>query len=326
MFVKECNVLLVTHTHEGVFFQFRINNAGVNPPPLTLMVAAIHFLALPGWGQYPASFEMRIFDRVLALGVKVSASVAMYGPDTWSIHRMGQHVWDTSISVLPSATKVILVGYSMGGFVADSMMHDPRAAHKLAGVVFISTACTHTKHILMDTILNQVATTISRVAQSGERDDEALDGAAKPRMKDTNTQQHAVAGFTEEDMERMVDADRVVVAKVMKHANTPSEMMGKRLTWKQQALAIFLWCALETQDAVPVLPHVPVLVIHGERDVMVPPESAWQLHAFFGEDLCTLDLLPNAGHNLFREHYHHIGNAISEWFHSAVAGPYRRHA
>lgn len=202
---------------------------------------------------------------------------------------MGQFVWSNSIAPLPPTTKVVLVGYSMGGFVADSMMHDPRAKTKLAGVVFISTASTHSKHVLYDTIHTHVANTMKHAVDN------------EPHTADEV--------FTEEELGRMSPADRDVLDKAL---YKPKDLLTQKTEWKMQAMAIFLWYALEPSATRPVLAGLPVLIVHGERDLLVSVESAHLLHTFFGA-ASTLVTLPDAGHSLLREFQGPISKAIATW-------------
>lgn len=251
-------------------------------------MVGVHFVALPGWGQTPSRFDRRVFAGVKALP-GVSMSVATYGPDCWSIYKMGQFVWANTIDPLPSDTKVVLVGYSMGGFIADSMMADPRAKHKLAGVVFISTASTHTKHVLCDTIHTHVAATMKQVHED-----------AAPISVDSV--------FAEEDLDKMSEADRAALHRALQ---MPKDLSAQKAAWKMQAFAIFAWCMLETPTDNRGL-GLPVLIIHGQRDVLVSVASAYQLHTFFSPN-STLVVLPDAGHTLLREFHGTISETIARW-------------
>jgi pimeloyl-ACP methyl ester carboxylesterase len=256
-----------------------------------------------------------VFAAVLAAvpGARVEV-VGSYGPDLWSIHRMAQYVLRVLLPRLPRATPKILVGYSMGGFIADAILRDPEAvAAGVVGVVFISTANTATKHLLQPSIRAYVAAALSHLlTKPGEDPSGAFEegvGGCHPTDDDDGDHDcmDALAG-----LQSMHTLDRAVMDKA-KTLESMKDLMAQRLAWKQQAMAILVWILLEPAEAGP-RPQLPVLVIHGTMDRLVPPASARGLCDHYApHGGASLHVVPGIGHKLLAARREDIGAALLRW-------------
>ncbi len=93
-------------------------------------------VALPGMGGTAFTFPMEAFEPLHNAGVRVL--FASYNDAVDSMESMGRAVWD-AILLAGIDTEVILLGYSMGGFVAQTM-HE-LCPSRVAGMIMLSTTC-----------------------------------------------------------------------------------------------------------------------------------------------------------------------------------------
>jgi pimeloyl-ACP methyl ester carboxylesterase len=95
-----------------------------------------NLVALPGLGGTALSFPARAFQDAVDAGVAVY--IADYNEQISSVAAMAHGVW-TAILAAGIDEQVFLLGYSMGGFVAQSMYL--QAPTRVAGLILLSTAC-----------------------------------------------------------------------------------------------------------------------------------------------------------------------------------------
>lgn len=109
--------------------------------------AGLTLVALPGLGGNAWSFPEPLFDGVRSVGVTV---VCMsYGSDVTTVQEMASTSWEKlqDIGVPLGPGSVVLLGYSMGGFVAQAMIVKRRSW--VAGAVFLATACAQRANMLV---------------------------------------------------------------------------------------------------------------------------------------------------------------------------------
>ena len=93
-------------------------------------------IALPGMGGTAFTFPMEAFEPLHNAGVRVL--FASYNNEVDSMEAMGRAVWE-AVLLANIDREVILLGYSMGGFVAQAM--HTLCPSRVAGMIMLSTTC-----------------------------------------------------------------------------------------------------------------------------------------------------------------------------------------
>lgn len=104
--------------------------------PPTCGRSAVTLVALPGLGGNANSFPCRMFTALRAMGTQVYAM--SYGTGVDSIPEMARNQW-LNLNGLGVCGNVVLLGYSMGGFVAQEMVKQEPS--RVIGLVLLSTSC-----------------------------------------------------------------------------------------------------------------------------------------------------------------------------------------
>ena len=94
-------------------------------------------IALPGLGGTASSFPINAFRAIADAGVLVY--LADYNSHVESINMMAAYIWEAYNATPVSTVHPILLGYSMGGFVAQSMY--AQQLDRVKGMILLSTAC-----------------------------------------------------------------------------------------------------------------------------------------------------------------------------------------
>ena len=121
--------------------------------PLTAASNNVTVVALPGMGGTAWSFPSSLFTAMRSAGCTVIAIT--YGPVMSSIPAMAEGVWATlerascsstsscGVSCGPAVGNLVLMGYSMGGFVAQAMLRCLQARTRpgtVIGVILLASA------------------------------------------------------------------------------------------------------------------------------------------------------------------------------------------
>jgi pimeloyl-ACP methyl ester carboxylesterase len=224
-----------------------------------------------------------------------------------SIDQLGADLYTVLMAVAPGDTPVVLVGHSMGGMtiMALAEQHPELFGTKVAGVALIATAASGVDATVLlpaplRPVIRQAAPLVLRGAKGRpapliERGrqaagDLAFLGTRFVAFGDSRTSP-AVVDF----LERVIRA-------------TPVEVVAEFY------LALL---AHDKRDALSVLGNVPVLVLIGERDRLVPQRLTDELTAAIdGAELVTI---PGAGHVAILECPGPVNDAISGLVARAVA-------
>jgi pimeloyl-ACP methyl ester carboxylesterase len=125
----------------------------------------VTFLLLPGLGSNGLVFPTAFMQALLQLPGVARVVAVTYALPFPSIDGAAEAVWASVPFVVSGPASIVLVGYSMGGFVAQAMAANPPlpALHRLtvAGVVLLSTACAGSRALALP--LAEVALSLGHV-------------------------------------------------------------------------------------------------------------------------------------------------------------------
>jgi len=148
------------------------------PPNATVLVA------LPGLGGTGLSFPEEAFDELHEAGVKVY--FADYGDHVESVSDMAMAIW-TALTAVGVFTPVILLGFSMGGFVAQTMYE--QSPNRVKGIVFLSTTCF--------TLDDAVQTLLQDTSQHVKRGQQPLGAGRPPGMVSEEVYKRELSAVTQ---------------------------------------------------------------------------------------------------------------------------------
>jgi pimeloyl-ACP methyl ester carboxylesterase len=230
------------------------------------------------------------------------------GPDHASIDQLGADLHAVLAAVAPGNAPVVLVGHSMGGMAIMALadQHPGLFGPKVIGVALISTAASGIDPTAwlpgpLRPVARQVAAPMLRGAASGrraalvERSREAAGDLAFLGTKYIAFGDSQVSPALVDFLERMIRATPVNV------------------------IAEFYLALVEhdKQAALGVLGRVPVVVLAGDRDRLVPTALTQRLAA--GIPGAEFILLPGAGHVVILERPGEVNQAIAGLVADAVA-------
>ncbi len=217
-----------------------------------------------------------------------------------SISQLGADLRAVLTAAVPGDGPVVLVGHSMGGMaiMALARQHPELFGTKVAGVVLIATAASGVDPVVMvpaavRPIARQAAAPVLRAVSQGwraalvERAWEAAGDLAFLSTRYGGFGDAAVSPAVVDFLERIIRATPIGVI---------AEFYPALL-------------ALDERAALPILARVPVIVIAGEQDRVVPVWQTEQLAA--GIPGSELTVLPGVGHALILEQPDVISGLIS---------------
>ncbi len=216
------------------------------------------------------------------------------------ISQLGSDLYAVLMAVAPGDTPVVLVGHSMGGMtiMALARQHPELFGTKVAGAVLISTAVwavdpTAWLPVPLRPVVRQAAPPVLRGASRGrraalvERGRQAGGDLAFLGTRFIAFGDPAVSPAVVDFLERIIRATPVRVV---------SDFYAALLDHDERA-------------ALGVLGRVPVTVVTGERDRMVPPDQSDELAAGIrGSELVRV---PGAGHAVLLERPDVVNDVIS---------------
>jgi pimeloyl-ACP methyl ester carboxylesterase len=232
------------------------------------------------------------------------------GPEHVSIDQLGADLFAVLRAVAPGNGPVVLVGHSMGGMTIMALadQHPGLFGTKIIGVVLICTAASGIDPTCwlpgpLQPVARQVAVPVLRGVASGRR--AALVERTRQAAGDLVFLGTKYIGFGDartspalvDFLERMIRA-------------TPVGVIAD----------FFVALRDHDKEAVQdVLGRVPVVVLAGERDRIVPPELTERLAAEIPG--ARLVRLPGAGHMVILERPSEVNEAITSLVAAAAAGP-----
>ncbi len=213
----------------------------------------------------------------------------------------------------PGRAPVVLVGHSMGGMtiMALARLHPELFGTKIIGAVLISTAAggidpTISIPVALRPIARHAASPVLRGVSRGRR------AALVERVR------HAGGDLAFLGTRFIAFGDPAVSPTVV-------DFLERIIRATPVAVVAEFYLALLSHDeraALPVLGHVPVTVVAGDRDRMVPLEQSEELVAEIpGAELVRV---PGAGHAVILERPDLVNRAISRLIARAVADPAAR--
>ena len=104
--------------------------------PGSLPVPPATLVCLPGRGRTGKMFDRKWFSRLGQCGVRVLA-VTYSNTSLEDMNALGETTWN-ALDEFGFAQPLVLLGYSMGGFVMETMVH--QRPDSVAGLVFVSTS------------------------------------------------------------------------------------------------------------------------------------------------------------------------------------------
>ena len=240
----------------------------------------LHLVLLPGLGSTAAAYghtQLSKLDGVelqaVDYGVAANHSIAAMASSAWAQVR---------------APRVVLLGYSMGGFVAQEMVCQQPA--RVLGVILVSTTAptltqVYDKPDELRTLLELLMTPDARA------------GGLNPRVL-----------YSASFLKQLTAAGKRRLYGNMKRGALP------RAQFLVQLAAV---TALMTSNAAPrrlaCFHGVPVLVLHGGQDVLVPPHAVEALDVLRTDGMYSRMTFPDAGHALLIEQPAHTNALITQF-------------
>ena len=300
---------LTVAADDGVPLHVEIN--GPDDAPVTIIFCHGYSLSQDVWHYQRAALAGA--GRLVFWDQRGHGKSGLPGAERVSIGQLGADLYQVLAAVAPGRAPVVLVGHSMGGMtiMALARLHPELFGTKIIGAVLISTAAggidpTIWIPVVLRPIARHAASPVLRGVSRGRRaaliervrhagGDLAFLGTRFAAFGDT-----AVSPTVVDFLERIIRATPVAVV---------AEFYLALLSHDERA-------------ALPVLGQVPVTVVTGDRDRMVPLEQSEELVAEIpGAELVRV---PGAGHAVILERPDLVNRAISRLIARAVADPAAR--
>jgi hypothetical protein len=258
---------------------------GPRPPEQPTLVA------LPGLGRNALSYPPCVFQPVLQTGVRVA--IANYGSDIGSMDDMARHVW-RALDDAALAGPFVLLGYSMGGFVAQTMY--AQEPGRVYGVALCATAAP-TRGDLLELLFTPKGNAHMRRVM---REDGASEEA------------EALRRFA------AVACDQTDYMRTYLHSRLPASDVRKQAF----AIAAFSW-SNRSLDIVRSM-QCPLLVLSGEcDDIVLPSTTERMVLAATAAASVAVHTWPQGDHYLLLEHPRVFGQTLAHWLLSIDFAPKR---
>ena len=241
---------------------------------------ATTLVLLPGLGSTAAAFRTsKLYDIP---GVRVQARD--YGPAAnANIQAMAASAWSQI-----SAKTVVLLGYSMGGFVAQEMVCQQPA--RVSGVILVSTTAPTLAQVYADRReLRHFLDLLLTGAPGGNLNPQLLHADTYLKSLSSSVRKRMAA----QNAHNALPVDQFLV---------------------QLSAVVSLMTSGTAPSRLRCFSKVPVLVIHGSEDVLIPPRAVAALDALqsFGAPY-ELREIPGAGHALLVEQPAVANAYIRDW-------------
>lgn len=245
-------------------------------------------VALPGLGRNSYSFMPSMFTPVRELGITVFCMD--YGTHVDSIQDMAAYVWSCLDNLVASHSPLVLLGYSMGGFVAQAMYSQRPSS--VSGVVFLSTTCPTVEDVLAPFMSKSaLATTMQLWFSDQDKEQRARRAAVLAKHK---------AGLLEVPLSEYMH--------VLDHSRIPKEEYGKEMA------ACFAYALSNVSVGIVARMTCPVLVIYGSRDEVIPVKSMRRLRDALPLAKTYTEIeIPGGGHSVMYQSTKVISDNLTQW-------------
>ncbi len=265
----------------------------VSPASTCSLTRCAVLVALPGLGSSALGFPQAVFSRLTAIGVTCYA--ASYGTAVDSIEDMAKAVFRGIDAFVPPDAPLVIMGYSMGGFVAQAMMNiDPS---RIAGVVLVATTCAEAG---MFPITDPVFARAALALASGD-----LCGAAVTDPRETMEALFPPSFFGSH-------------TDVYLNVELPAAMEAARITPEQtcaQMFAILEWTQTKACSGLQQW-ACPVLIVQGTADTVIDPSSAKLLAANLKHP--TVEMLTGVGHGIPLQVPQQLSHLVASWMYGKL--------
>jgi pimeloyl-ACP methyl ester carboxylesterase len=272
---------------------------GPDDAPVTIIFCHGYALSQDVW-HYQRR-DLAPAGRLVFWDLRGHGRSGLSSPEHASISQLGADLYAVLMAAVPGPTPVVLVGHSMGGMtiMALARQHPELFGTKVIGAVLIATAASDVDPtawvpLPLRPVIRQVASPVLRGASRGgpgaiiERGRQAGGDVAFLATR------HFAFGDVANVSPSVVDfLERIVRA-------TPMGVVAD------------FFLALRDHDeraALDVLGRIPVTVVTGARDRMVPPGKSGELAAEIPGS--RLVLVPGAGHAVLLERPAAVNDAIT---------------
>ncbi len=287
-------------------------------------------LLLPGLGGNALSYSMSFMDALgRAVGACAVAAVTYGFPFGPTIEEAAEVVWAALMGLwtmfpfaVYGARQVLLVGYSMGGFVAQTMAACPPAlGPHVAGVVLLSSAVPSPARLpvpmaqLMHTVASRPSTNtrststplVTPTSSSQEREHRQAQ-AARVRLASL---------FPTSWLDTMTGPTLVALTHMLEAAHITSGARAQEFS----AIVTFFFTDAEARLQCLLRQGVPVLALHGTQDRVLDVAALRRVSGRMPPDIRHLLHIveaPSAGHGLLFQDAVFIVDAIRQWCASQV--------
>ena len=261
-----------------------------------MAAAALTLVLLPGLGSRAETFEN---TRLQAAVPKGSRVLFIDYTDNRSVATMAASAWSQVDAALPGGgQRVVLLGYSMGGFVAQEMVCQNPG--RVLGVVLVSTTAPTLAQVYADPgELRRLLQLLLSPPAGSMLNPRVLYSAAYLRSLRAAEKRQLKQRMSAGALSRDVFLTQLSAVVSLMTSGAASAALRRRC-----------------------FAHVPVLVIHGEEDVLVPPRAVQALDALKGAaQSYARTTLGGAGHALLVEQPGAVNALLKPWLQALLLPP-----
>jgi pimeloyl-ACP methyl ester carboxylesterase len=255
--------------------------------PLSVTPNGQVLVAVPGLGRTEASLPPAAFDRVRAAGTTV---IRVYAGDPLksSINEMAAMIWEQVLPYCQQPVRVILMGYSMGGFVVQCMY--AQRPQYVCGLAFVSTAA--------PTIFDLMLGVLTLKPSLLHEDNKSSRDAVRKKIRSLN--------YTPAVTQQMFD--------VSEKSRVSSAVFEKQL-----AACIGYIISGVAVDIVQEI-GCPVLILYGSADRVIPLRSLKHITTLLSRARSVHEvILPGVSHYVMIEACQEFDAAVTDWLSSLPA-------
>jgi len=245
----------------------------LEPFPDESVHGAVTLVALPGLGRNARSFPPTALSSVKSCSVRILC--ADYGNATHSIQAMAYRVWE-DLDHADLLQPVVLMGYSMGGFVAQCMYSQQPA--RVRGIAFVSTTAPTVEHI---------GDFVGNIGQPKDAWVEQI------RLKLKR------AGAPEAYLRELLDV------------NVSSRVSKEEYRRHTVAIIAYIVSGVAPQKVAKIT--CPTLLLYGDRDKVIRPEAVHRLGTMLVRSSVTEIVIPGVSHYIMAEAPMEFGACMRSW-------------
>lgn len=273
--------------------ELHVEEAGAADAPLTVVFAHSYMLESAEWHFQRMSLDSRA--RLVFYDQRCHGRSATCEPDALSVHLLGEDLKAVLDAVAP-AGPVVLVGHSMGGIAVLALAdaYPEIFGERVVGVALISTSTGQ-----LDTLTLGLPRIVAHPIRAAlppltKRWPTLVEAARRSGVEMRYLLTHVYSFGTRVDPGLVAFMDRML-----------SDM---RLDLTTSFWPMFF--EHDKADALPVLGRVPVVVVTGERDRIIPPAHSQAVAAVV--PTARLVVVPRAGHMVNLERPVPVDNALHD--------------